>query len=223
MINLSVVTGYVPIPGHPRTSEEYGKLGEEIFGALTNALVPVTPFYENISACWLWNAIKLLPFPVTPCVADNPKKNTIAYHCVQHQKFRWLTYAAFHDPRPDVFIWIDYGIGHVPGVTAAVIYKFLEQVEKNDFAIPGCWPEHWKFETSDSPDWRFCGGLMVVPRGRVNELYSAVREAALSRIMLTKKVTWEVNILANIEKELKPRWYAADHNETMFTNYKDGK
>ena len=217
MINLEIVTGYVPIPKHPRSSEEYGELGESIFKPLSNALVPIRPFYEKIDGCWLWNSLKLVPFGVEPITGDNPQKDTLMYHSVQHQKFRWLCYAAYHDPLPDTFVWIDYGIGHVPGVTAEVIYKFLEEIKRDDFAIPGCWPKGQKFD--GYPCWRFCGGLMVVPRRQVESLYLKIREETTHHLVTHRKVTWEVNSLAAIEPLLPVRWYHADHNETMFTNY----
>lgn len=222
--DIKVVTGYVPIKGHPRSAAEYGELGEKLFGKVVD--VPIHAFYETVPETWLAKLIQEVPFSVTPSVADNPAKNTIAYHCVQHQKFGWLLKAAITDPTPDTFVWMDYGIGHVPGVTPDVVNAFLASVQPNDFAIPGCWTreEALEWSTYMHPSWRFCGGLMVVPRAHIHRLYKLIKQEAGNHIQRTKNVTWEVNSLAAIERCLPGplRWYKADHNETMFTAYGAG-
>lgn len=215
MAKVKVVTGYIPIAGHPRTPQEYGALGEQ----LRELKVPVQPFYSAVTATWLYNLIKALPFEPIWSVDDFPEKNTLAYHCVQHEKFNWLYQAAQMDPDPDVFVWLDYGICHVPGVTPNVINEFLDRVKKNDTAIPGCWPVG---QVDDRrPCWRFCGGVMVVDRRDVQPLKNLIQAIALLHINVTKNVTWEVNSLARAEQTGKVpiRWYAADHNEQLFTGY----
>lgn len=224
-----VVTGYVPIANHPRTAQEYGKLGEQIFIPLVQAGVNVKRYMEPLEMTWLHKYVSRFKNPPKPMVADNPAKNTLAYHCVQHQKFAWLLKAAIEDPRPDVFVWLDYGIGHVPGVTPVVIGDYLDYVIKNptELSIPGCWPttnyQNFDWQT---PCWRFCGGVLAVPRQCVHKLHKAVKTAALAHIDHAKTVEWEVNTLARAEiKGLLPpktRWYQADHNETMFTGVSNG-
>ena len=219
MVKLKVVTGYVPIPRHPRPSSWYGAHGEK-FKEL--ALVPVHPFYNRLEECWLKRFLDTLPFKVTHSEGDNPAKNTLAYHIVQHQKFNWLVHASFADPQPDVFVWMDYGIfGSIPGVTATVILDFLDRVRADDFAVPGCWP--FRPDIPDEfPSWRFCGGLMIVPREYIQRLFHAVRYNTRGHIDLTRNVSWEVNTLARIERDadLPFRWYLADHDGSMFGNYK---
>jgi hypothetical protein len=218
-VKLKVVTGYIPLPKHPRTAEEYGKLGEEMFSQLN---VPIHPFYEDIEDCWLTRYLRKHQIHPNISVGDNPEKNTLSYHIVQHQKFEWLCKAALYDPRPDVLVWMDYGIGHVPGVTPTVVREFLDKVVKWDLAIPGCWKEgDPRIETvgDDSPNWRFCGGLMVVPRNQLIPLYKRVRQAVGIKLSLKHHVTWEVNTLADIEQFLPIRWYEADHDASMFTEY----
>jgi hypothetical protein len=215
MASLKVVTGYVPLADHPRSAQEYGALGER----LRELKAPVQPFYQAVTSCWLYKMIEALPFTPQWAVADNPKKNTLAYHCVNHEKFRWLYEASRMDQEPDVFVWLDYGIMHVPGVTPSVINEFLERVRKDDLAIPGCWPVG---QIDDShPCWRFCGGLMVVPRASIQPLKNLIQAMVMLHVNVTKHVTWEVNSLARAEQTGKVpiRWYQADHNETMFTNY----
>lgn len=222
-----VVTGYVPIPKHPRSAEEYGALGEKIFAPLASAGVNIKRYMETYQETWMWKYVSRSKVPPTHSVHDNPAKNTLPYHCVQHQKFGWLLKAAIANPTADPFVWIDYGIGHVPGVDAHVIWDFLQQVKPGDLALPGCWdmaPEN-VVVNDYFPCWRFCGGVMVVSRDRVHKLYKAIKGTALDHINRTGNVTWEVNTMAEAEKEgrlPKFRWYQADHNETMFTGYAPG-
>jgi hypothetical protein len=219
MNKVKVVTGYVPIKDHPRTVQEYGMLGEK----LRNLKVPVQPFYGAITSMWMYSMMEALPFAPTWSVGDNPQKNTLPYHCVNHQKFQWLYEASKLDQDSDTFVWIDYGIMHVPGVTAAVINEFLDRVAKKParhvISIPGCWP---KGEVDDAnPCWRFCGGLLVVPREYVQPLNNLIKAVTMLHVRVTKNITWEVNTLARAEQtgKLPFRWYAADHNQSMFENY----
>lgn len=220
MARSVIVTGYVPIVGHPRSAKEYGTLGEEIFAHL--AYDTVIPFYDKIENTWLYKMVQKRGLPVGHSVADNPAKNTLAYHYVNHQKFSWLLKAAAMD-KADTFVWIDYGIGHVPGVTAAVIDEFMAEVRPNDFAIPGCWPDVCNVDDA-YPCWRFCGGVMVVPRQMLLPLYLGIVQTVKNRIAETGNVSWEVNTLARLEPNMvrKPRWYLADHDSSIFENYKDG-
>lgn len=217
-----VVTGYIPIPKHTRTAAEYGEYGEKVFGPLAGAGVDIKRYMEQYQDTWLWKYISRAKVPPTHSAGDNGAKNTLAYMCVIHQKFGWLLKAAIENPKVDTFVWIDYGIGHVPGVTADVVWDFLQQVKPNDFAIPGCWPKGQAVLNDFMPCWRFCGGLMVVPRTHVHKLYKAIKGTALDHVNKTGNVTWEVNTMAEAEQNKKLpklRWYQADHNETMFTAY----
>jgi hypothetical protein len=219
-----IVTGYIPLPGHPRKATEYGELGEKIFKPLAKAGIPVLPFYETLDQCWLKKHIPQSVRPVTHSEGDNPAKNTLNYHIVNHQKFGWLVKALISRPEYDNFVWIDYGIGHVPGVDVDVVYDFMLRaaMRPDDFAIPGCWDKDNAMINDAWPCWRFCGGVMVVPREKVYPLYKGVKTAAKAHIGRTNNVTWEVNTLAEAEKSgaiPKVRWYKADHNETLFTNY----
>ena len=223
-MTIRVVTGYVPIPGHPRTVAEYGALGEPL------GLLPFLKkaFYHRLPACWLFKETILSKKKLTHSVSDNPKKNSMAYHIVQHQKFEWLAAAALLDTNADTFVWLDYGILSVPGVTVAVIEKFLWRVVADPLndavTIPGCWPVNYSFYKDDNPNWRFCGGTLVVPRALVKPLALAMRAATLKGIENTDNVTWEINDLARVERKGKVpiRWYQADHNATMFDNYPGG-
>jgi hypothetical protein len=215
------VTGFVPVIGHPRTVAEYGALGEKLMELPQGT---VHPFYQKVEDCWLSKYISGKGISPTWSVGDNGKKNSLKYQIATHQKFAWLSMALAHDPTPDTFVWIDYGIHHVPGVTTEVIKDLLDRIKPKDFAIPGCWAKDDPRCSSVGdmwPNWRFCGGVMVVPREQVVPLFAAVKRAVRSHLDFTNNITWDVNNLARVETGgvLPIRWYQADHNETMFTAY----
>src|ERR1039458_4181939 len=133
-----VVTGYVPLPDHPRSAETYGRLGQLLSGALGDHSLAV--YYSKIPELWLTQFLETLP-PMEPPLSwskgDNPRKNSLEFHCVQHEKFAWLQKAAATDSESDTFIWMDYGIFSQPGMNAEVIRDFLRRIRKGDFAFPG--------------------------------------------------------------------------------------
>lgn len=226
MPRKKLVTGYIPIQGHPRSAKEYGELGADLFSKLDCVAgdFSIHPFYETVGETWLAKDIQSLPQPIadglTHSTADNPAKNSLAYMCVIHQKFAWLLKAAIADPSPETFVWVDYGIGHVPGVTVGVVNAFMAAVDPNDFAIPGCWEREGLVISDFFPCWRFCGGLIVVPRDKVYKLYKTIKNNVQQHMFKTNNISWEVNTLARAEPNLPPiRWYKADHDQTMFTNY----
>lgn len=217
MTKVRVVTAFVPIPNHPRPPAEYSELGRQLRGIRA----PLKAFYNTVEDCWLHKELqKAGAYNLTWSMADNPAKNTLAYHIVQHNKTDWLGAASILDPYADTFVWIDYGILHVPGVTIDVINHFLEQIKPDDMAFPGCWgPDQ---PSNDShPSWRFCGGLLVVPRKYLHRFSAEFQDRTMRNINLKRHVTWEVNDLARLERygSLPIRWYQADHDQTMFTNY----
>ena len=221
---ITVVSAYVPIIGHPRSEDDYYKLGHKLLNIKHRIL-----FTEDyVPNCWLYQYLTRR-YPddhgVNHSIADNPEKNSLAYHIVMAQKTEWLETAARMNDA-DVFVWIDFGIFHVPGVTVEIIDAFLDRADgERSITIPGCW-EKDQFEYNDSwPYWRFCGGVWIVPRQYVAPLNRAMKREYVRWLEQTNNVSWEVNTLARLEKNDKDFpvwWYKADHNETLFTNYKGG-
>ena len=217
-LTITVVTGYVPIPGHPRTEAEYERLGEQLRQIQA---APLRVSRCGLEECWLSEHVN--GRKIQHAVADNPAKNTVAYHVVQHQKTAWLL-QAFDADAADVFVWIDYGVFHQPGITAAVVDDFLHRVRPSSAIVlpgdceraEGADEADWRF-----PNWRFCGSCLVVPRGLVRRFHEAVQEVTLERLTVRGHLTWEINDWAEVErrKMLPMRWYRATHNQTQFTNY----
>jgi hypothetical protein len=209
-----LVTGYVPIPGHPRTAQEYGELGEKLSG------VPVRKkaFYGRVEDTWMAKYIQTLPYTPRSSEYDNPAKNSTAYHCVNHMKTTWLVQAADEYPDDDILVWVDYGIFRLNGVTNQAIYEFMEKLDDRAIYAPGCWDKSTVVESS-YPCWRFCGSVLAVPRKLVDQLDFACRVAARKHISSTKNVEWEVNTWSRVEAKhrLPFHWYKADHDVSLFT------
>jgi hypothetical protein len=223
---IVAITAYVPIPNHPRSADEYHHLAVPLHNLAFE--VPLLSRMEKLENCWLYQYIEeffgMPPKGLTHSVSDNPKKNTLAYHIVQAQKTEFLVDAAEAiGMQPDVYVWIDYGIFHVPGVTPQIIKEFLFRARNEQaIAIPGCWDEDYTYD-GHQPCWRFCGGVMVVPRKYVAALDAAMKHEYAYWLRERKHVSWEVNMLAQVERhhlDLPIWWYKADHDASIFTNYK---
>jgi hypothetical protein len=216
---ITVVTAYVPIPGHPRSEQTYHALGRE----LLNLDIPLMYLKGALEHCWLYRYLRWRKQDFTHSTSDNPEKNSVAYHIVQAQKSDWLMDAAFNVPNTEVLVWIDYGIFHVPGVTGRIIKDFLDRAaDEQAIAIPGCWERDYVYDDRH-PCWRFSGGVMVVPQRHVIAFDQAMKREYVRWLDSTNNLSWEVNTLARVERRetgLPIWWYrAADHDASMFTAY----
>ncbi len=220
---IAAVTAFVPIPGHPRTADEYYALAVPLL--VLGQQMPLLAIEEELEACWLYQYLHEVygkPSRVKHSVSDNPKKNSLAYHIVQAQKTEFLLSAAqASDFGFDTYVWIDYGIMHVPGVTVPVIKEFMKRADgEQTIAIPGCWGPDYTYN-DQHPCWRFCGGVIVVPRKYLVAFDAAMKHEYAYALREHDRVSWEVNMLAQVERhhDLPIWWYQADHNASMFTSY----
>jgi hypothetical protein len=211
----------VPIEGHTRTLAEYGKLGDQLRGALGDHVPAV--YYQRIPDLWMTPFIESLAkngHQVNHSQGDNPLKNSMEYHAVQHQKLEWLEMAANSDQEADTFVWLDYGCMNLPGFDSNTLTSFISRIKKGDLAIPGCWE---KREINDYyPCWRFCGTMFIVPRDDVRPLNKAFKAITRLYTRAMRSVSWEVNDLARMElAHVGPhmRWYLGNHDATMLTGY----
>jgi hypothetical protein len=210
----------VPLADNPRPAAEYARRGELLRDALSGHDSHM--FLETVRDLWMTPFIEGLAnhHTIKHQAGDNPAKNTVEYHAVQHNKLEWLERAAMNLPETDTFVWMDYGIMALPGFTKDLLTEFLGRVKQHDLAIPGCWP---KKEINDAyPCWRFCGSMFIVPREDVFPLNRAFKSVTRLYVRSMRDVTWEVNDLARVELlHVGPhmRWYEADHNARMLTEY----
>ena len=210
-----IVTGYVPLKV-PRSENDYRRLGARL------TALPGVKLYEcGLEDCWMFKPANR--YADTHGVADNPQKNTLGYHVVQHQKIAWLTRALDDAPHADPLIWVDYGVFHLPGMSETVIRGFMLRVANSaltQIALPGCWPTNIEVSTR-VPCWRFCGTVAIVPRALVRAFDIGVRVVAMEQLIRERFATWEVNTWARLER-LVPQvfhWYEANHDATLFRNF----
>ena len=220
---IALVTGFVPLPNHPRSEAEYRKLGERLRDLpFTKREATCLMVEMRLEHCWLHQFLKWRGGEITWSVSDNPRKNTLDYLCVQAQKAEFLSEAARGFERADVFVWVDFGIFHLPGMTEEIIVDFARRAKHETMiTIPGCWDRSYEYN-DDHPCWRFCGGVMIVPRQFIFEFEVAWKMEYMRWINETNRLSWEVNTLARMEQRgyCLLNWFKADHNVTMFTNYR---
>jgi hypothetical protein len=95
----------------------------------------------------------------------------------------------------------------------------LQSELRNDVIfIPGC--EGYTRHTDMglylvSVNWRFCGGLLVVPADLIHRLYTTVLYGLQIMCVDTGVATWEVNVWAYIEPYLPILWAAANHDASL--------
>ena len=220
-MSIKLVTGYVPLLTHPRRQAEYRALGAKLL-----ALPIDIDFYSDtkLEDCWLWRAAHQMK--ILPCAPDsnNPNKDTLDYLCIQHQKTEWLEWSQKNNPNIDTFVWVDYGIFHMPDIAEQIILDFLAAVERRKskvIEIPGCLP----FSSSvpvETPYWRFCGAILVCPAVLVVPFSNLVKQLATEHMEISGRATWEVNTWAMVEKQqMVPirQYYVSSHNLELFTAY----
>src|SRR4029077_13364455 len=94
------------------------------------------------------------------------------------------------------------GIFHLPGVTEQIIIDFLHRAEdEQTVTIPGWWERSSQVYDDEHPCWRFCGGVMIVPRKYLDLFNTAMQQEYIRLLELTGNISWEVNTLARVEEQ----------------------
>lgn len=153
----------------------------------------------------------------------NYVKDTQEFLALMNTKIECILNAHTKTAEDETFIWIDFGILKIIKNIDMFINKLrdVNNTKYNKITIPGC----WRFGTLCNPDnvnWRFCGGVIVIPRQHVQTFFD------YSKIVLTEycqsakyKLTWETNIWNVIESLYAKdiiQWYSADHNDSILLN-----
>jgi len=172
-----IVTGFIPLPGHPK-SNRYLELGQRLLdlglptdlyttaGVADNLVVGpnVMQRYTALNSCWVLPLAEQHKPDLPP--TDNPTKDTVAFHTVQLQKSRWLAWSS-QERAANTFVWIDFGILHVPGITEQVILDFYERLrgsKLDKIGMPSIWPmTPSSLIPYTRPNWFCAGGLLVMP------------------------------------------------------------
>jgi hypothetical protein len=123
----------------------------------------------------------------------------------------------------DTFVWVDFGILKISKHRERFINK-LKSINTQSFdkvIIPGC----WSFGRScgvNSVNWRFCGGVLVIPRKHIQTFYGHCKNVLTDFCTLPMyKLTWETNVWGVVEACAMKNdisWYFADHNDSLILN-----
>lgn len=203
-----MVTGYVRLDCDHRSHDRYLELGSRLVGLG----LPTIAYHQPLDECWLARHHAANGTPVVP-----DGKDSLAYHCVQHEKVAWLARTA-RTNRPGTLIWIDYGILHIPGVTEQLISDFVAHVDAHPptrVTIPSIWPADAPI-LDEHPCWICAGGVLVMPSWAAEWWHRECMAVATHG-----RPTWEVNTWSKVARKWpeQVRFYLADHDATLFTGY----
>jgi hypothetical protein len=227
-MKVKVVTGYVELPVLNCSPSRFRELGHKLV-AVAEDVAPTRVFYNYLDECWMFKWLRSSGCPVRPQWPELPTDrfakpyDAVCSNIVMHQKYEWLALAAIEDPLPDVFIWIDFGVLKQQDMTPQVVTDFLRKVAAKDRISKIEAPGIRQMEpVDDSVSWdRFCGSVVIVPRGHLFPLCQEMKLVAMNRIRETGVITIESNTLAHVELAHPSlfRWYPAWWGASMFTSY----
>lgn len=156
--------------------------------------LPQTRNSEKDTAEHLWNShLK------TKCTAEVAQENPF-----QTEYFAFLDFDA---PRLGLSEWMKTVGPHI----------FVP--DRDALYIPGCWDKRCATPNPHNISWRFCGAFFLGSLNRIQEFAELCEQQFESFLELCDNVlTWEVNYWAWLEAtqpQWKPKWVAADHNESL--------
>jgi len=222
---VRLVTGYVRLDGH-RPHERYVELGNR----LLSLPLPITlftdaagfspgPSVEVRPAGRLW--LQSMIGDASPIIprTDNPTKDTLAYHCVQHQKTAWLAEAAREHPG-DMLLWVDLGILHVPQVTRAHVARAVglaERIPPDVVTLASIWGEPTKPIDPGVISWHCAGGVAACHASRAWTWHQSVIAEASGLLRISNRVSFEVNTWASVwlRHPTRFRSYRCDHDASI--------
>jgi hypothetical protein len=229
-MKVRIVTGYHRLDAH-RSHAEYARLGNQLLslpvpitffcdrpdGFLTGPTADVMPAGQY----WLSEMIAHRPSGIEPRLprSDNPEKDTLAFHVVQHQKTKWLAQAAVEHPF-DMLVWLDLGIFHVPGVTAEGVLSLLERVAKlptDKITLASIWGPPEPPVPTSFVAWHCAGGVAAVTGCYAVAFHGLVMEEARQLFEESHRITYEVNTWAAAwcRNPHVFHHYRCDHNQTI--------
>ena len=209
-----LVTGYVRLDLPNRSHDEYERLGRQLVGAAEAGGHLVNVFGGTVEDCWHWHLSIGAELPL-----GNPGKDSREFHAVQHQKTAWVKEAA-KITDAEILVWMDYGLLHVPGITADMVPAFLERAAasapRDRVGMASIWGSPRRIPDWRSVEWWCAGGVFTVPRSMAFVWHDAIVDRALA-IRAAGHVTWEVNTWATAwarwNNVVRP--WICDHNETI--------
>lgn len=230
-----IVTSYYDIYNRPDKLNEYMPL----FNELVESGLPIILFTDPnlvdkfshlpsnvkiiiIPLCYfeLYNiAIKYNGTLPSGC---NQEKDTKEFLALMNTKIEFILKAS-EVTNDETYIWLDFGIMKIVKNKKRFInkLKIVIDCEYQKIKIPGCWPFGRSFSI-ENVNWRFCGGLFIIPRKHILEFYNHSKNVLSDFCNLPiYKLSWETNVWNLVEyfacKDII-EWYYADHNDTILLN-----
>jgi len=180
----------------------------------SNVTIRTDLLFDQLAAARLFPSTCQLP------ANRSETKDTYEYLVLMNSKIEFMRTAANQTTK---IAWIDFGICKLIKDLPAM-FKKLDNVTvpEGQILIPGC---HEPYPSNpDNVHWRFCGSLLFAGQEAIERLY----EASLTHLSETRRLTWEVNVWAQVEAKLQQAqveaklqpplfaWYKGDHNDTIF-------
>jgi len=170
--------------------------------------------------------------------------DTLKFLILMNTKSEFVYKVILQNPfNTEYFAWIDFSIYHIlldielsiKNISSRLYLfgnsKLNVNLEEEFILFPSCWtPETSKHiinntsnsmtnSISKSVNWRFCGGFFLGNKKAIENMHFLIQKELPNFIQHTGSniIAWEVNVWAWLECKCnwQPKYYMADHNETM--------
>lgn len=227
------ITSLYDLYGNPEAMRSY----LELFRPLAESGLPFLVFTDP-SLLPLWDVypnstLRIIPLSLSECelyqigmayqgdlpTHRHPTKDTKEFFSLMNTKIEFLQKAAALTNDPTL-IWLDMGLLKIATNKERCIERLhaLHTSAFEKITIPGCW-SHMPACDVNRVNWRFCGGLLIVPRRFLERFYNHSKNVLKDFCTLPiYKLTWETNVWSVIEycaEKENILWYQADHNDSM--------
>jgi hypothetical protein len=227
------ITSLYDLYGNPEAMQSY----LELFRPLAESGLPFLIFTDP-SLLPLWDVypnpnLRIIPLSLSECelyqigmayqgelpTHRHPTKDTKEFFSLMNTKIEFLQKAAGFT-EDSTLIWLDMGILKIAANKERCI-EHLRALHASTFekiTIPGCW-SHMPACDVNRVNWRFCGGLLILPRRFLSSFYDHSKNVLTDFCTLPiYKLSWETNVWSVIEycaEKENILWYQADHNDSM--------
>jgi hypothetical protein len=188
--------------------------------------------YKNVTI----KLIDWIDLPINKYILDNniiniekPKKldepkDSVEYMILMNSKTFFMKLAK-DITTDDQLVWIDFAGLKLTNDLEHFKKNFSNLKNYNKILIPGGFKDKQNLSEDQlmySIHWRFLGTVYISPRIYIDKFYSD-NYNIVTEMLNNKKITWEVNVWANIEANNDYiQHYRADHNKSLY-GYNDVK
>jgi hypothetical protein len=232
------ITSLYDLYGNPEAMRSY----LELFRPLAESRIPFIVFTDpSLMSLWdtvypnlpLLSNLRIIPLPLSECelyqigmayqgdlpTHRHPTKDTKEFFSLMNTKIEFMKKAASLTDDPTL-MWLDMGLLKIATHKERCIERLraLHTSAFEKITIPGCW-SHMPACDVNRVNWRFCGGLLIIPRRFLERFYDHSKNVLTDFCTLPiYKLSWETNVWSVIEycaEKENILWYQADHNDSM--------